>query len=98
MRDAEALILPDVVGDLLGRADQRTMGVGAVESLFVETSLLFVPAVAYLAVREHEGTAAFLRVSRTEDALLASCGVVTALPLLCFGDRKSTRLNSSHRT
>jgi chloramphenicol-sensitive protein RarD len=64
---------------------KKKAGVGAVESLFVETSVLFVPALAYLVLRERIGTAAFLHVSRAEDALLVSTGVVTTAPLLCFG-------------
>ncbi len=64
---------------------KKRAGVGAIEALAVETSLLFFPALAYLAWRGHAGIGTFLHVSTREDLLLATCGVITALPLLCFG-------------
>ncbi|WP_394828253.1 EamA family transporter RarD [Pendulispora albinea] len=64
---------------------KKKAGVGALESLAVETGLLVLPAVAYLLVLQGQGTAMFGHVSRGKDLLLAASGVLTAIPLLCFG-------------
>jgi chloramphenicol-sensitive protein RarD len=61
----------------------------AVESLTVETTLLFVPAVAVLAVLEANGTAAFGHASAHVSVLLLGAGVVTAVPLLLFAGAAS---------
>ena len=64
---------------------KKKAGVPAIESLAVETSLLFLPALGYLMWRQGHGVGVFGHVSRGEDALLMSCGVITSIPLLCFG-------------
>lgn len=56
----------------------------AVESLSVETSLLFVPALALLVALQVNGSATFGHGSSGVTALLALTGVVTAVPLLMF--------------
>jgi chloramphenicol-sensitive protein RarD len=56
----------------------------AVESLSMETTLLFVPAVALLVALQVRGTATFGHASGSVTALLALAGVVTAVPLLMF--------------
>ncbi len=61
--------------------------VAVVEStpaLGVESSILFVPAVAYLAWAETAGVAGFGHLGARIDALLVASGVVTALPLILF--------------
>lgn len=62
---------------------KKQAGVGAVESLAIETSVLLVPAFVYLAHLHTTGRGAF-GVSWSLNALLVSSGVVTALPLLAF--------------
>jgi chloramphenicol-sensitive protein RarD len=64
---------------------KKTAQVGAAESLAVETAVLFGPAVAFLAALELRGSATFGHVSADHAVLLAGCGVITVLPLLCFG-------------
>ena len=61
--------------------------VAVVESapaLGIESSILFVPAVAYLAWAQAAGHGGFLNVSPAVDALLVASGLVTALPLILF--------------
>ena len=61
--------------------------VAVVESapaLGVESSILFVPVVAYLAWAQLAGGASFGHVSLATDALLVGSGLVTALPLILF--------------
>jgi chloramphenicol-sensitive protein RarD len=57
----------------------------ALQSLTVETSMLFFPAMAVLVVLEARGTAAFGHAPAHVTVLLACAGVVTAIPLLLFG-------------
>jgi len=54
------------------------------ESLTVETLVLFVPALIYLAMLETRGTGTFGHVGTGQALLLAGAGVVTAVPLLLF--------------
>lgn len=63
---------------------KKRAGVAAVEGLAIETALLFVPAVGYLATLEGSGTGVFGHGSWSTSALLASSGIVTAIPLLLF--------------
>ena len=58
--------------------------VGAVESLTVETAVLFVPALAYLVVLDARGDAQFGHSGLGHGLLLASAGIATAVPLLFF--------------
>jgi chloramphenicol-sensitive protein RarD len=62
---------------------KKQAGVGAVESLAVETAALFLPALGFLAWLGLTGDAAVEGVGH--GALLAGAGVVTAVPLLAFG-------------
>ena len=57
----------------------------ATESLAVETLVLFVPALVVLAVLSARGTASVATEGPGHALLLATTGVVTAVPLLCFG-------------
>jgi chloramphenicol-sensitive protein RarD len=61
---------------------KKVISMDAVQSLAVETAVLFVPALAYLVFIDG-GT--FVTGSVGHGALLASAGVVTAVPLLFFG-------------
>jgi len=61
----------------------------AVESLSVETALLFLPALALLLTLQARGTAAFGHASGGVTALLAMAGVITAVPLLMFAGAAS---------
>jgi len=64
---------------------KKTARVGAVESLTVETAVMFVPALAYLAFLSGMGQSTFGEGPVSHSVLLAGAGVVTAVPLLCFG-------------
>ena len=67
-------------GLLKKRAD-----VDGTQSLAVETAFLALPALAYLAVIELAGSGTFTTEGAGHLALLASAGVVTAIPLMLFG-------------
>ena len=59
--------------------------VAAVPSLAVETTVLAPVALGYLVWLTTQGTSTFLHDGAGHALLLASSGIVTALPLLCFG-------------
>lgn len=61
---------------------KKVAGVGAVESMAVETGVTFVPAVGYLVFLGGGGTFLSLGVGHT--LLLVGGGVVTTVPLLAF--------------
>lgn len=63
---------------------KKLAAVPAAESMAVETSVQFLPAVAYLAFLQGRGTAAFGHVHWPVTVLLACCGLVTVIPLMCF--------------
>jgi chloramphenicol-sensitive protein RarD len=63
---------------------KKKAGVSAVDSLAVETMVMFVPAVVTIAVIGSQGNLAFGHVSVGNSLLLASSGLVTAIPLLLF--------------
>ncbi|MBS2962214.1 EamA family transporter RarD [Actinocrinis puniceicyclus] len=63
---------------------KKLAGVPAAESMAVETSFQFLPALAYLAFLQSRGTAAFGHVHWPVTVLLAACGVVTVIPLMFF--------------
>ena len=64
---------------------KKVSGVGAVESLAVETGVLFLPAVGYLAWLTAVGQSTFGHGPTLHLALLVGSGPVTAVPLLMFG-------------
>jgi chloramphenicol-sensitive protein RarD len=64
---------------------KKKAGVDAVESLAVETAVLFLPCLAYLLVLGATGDGVFVTAGWGTTLLLAGCGIVTAVPLLCFG-------------
>ncbi|GGS86170.1 protein RarD [Streptomyces toxytricini] len=64
---------------------KKKLNMGGVESLAAETALLFPPALAYLVWLGLQGQAAFGSEGFAHSALLASTGLVTAVPLVFFG-------------
>ena len=54
------------------------------EGLFVESSVLALPALAYLGYLNATGDAEFGRVSAVHTTLMVLAGVATAVPLLLF--------------
>ena len=57
---------------------------GAVPGLAFETGLLFVPAIAYLAIAEEGGSGVFLHIGPAAMALVSAAGPITTLPLALF--------------
>jgi chloramphenicol-sensitive protein RarD len=64
---------------------KKTANVGAVESLSVETLLLAPVAAGYIGWLMSQDVSTFEREGVGHMVLLASTGVVTAIPLICFG-------------
>ncbi|WP_340376854.1 EamA family transporter RarD [Streptomyces sp. SS7] len=64
---------------------KKKVNLGGVESLAAETAIQFLPALGYLLWLSAHGGATFTSEGAGHAALLASTGVVTALPLVCFG-------------
>ncbi|MFK0258098.1 EamA family transporter RarD [Streptomyces sp. NPDC090445] len=64
---------------------KKKLGMGGVESLAAETALLFLPALGYLLWLGAQGRSAFGSEGLGHSALLASTGLVTAIPLVFFG-------------
>jgi chloramphenicol-sensitive protein RarD len=64
---------------------KKKANVGAVQSLTVETMVLAPIALGYLVALQASGTGEFGQHGAGHAAMLVGTGVVTALPLLCFG-------------
>ncbi|MES9519096.1 EamA family transporter RarD [Streptomyces capoamus] len=64
---------------------KKKVDLGGVESLAAETAIQFLPALGYLLWLSAHGEAGFVSGGAGHAALLASTGLVTALPLVCFG-------------
>ncbi len=64
---------------------KKKVNLGGVESLAAETAIQFLPALAFLAWLSARGDSTFTTEGAGHAALLASAGIVTALPLVCFG-------------
>ncbi|WP_181139489.1 EamA family transporter RarD [Streptomyces sp. Ru71] len=64
---------------------KKKVNLGGVESLAAETAIQFLPALGYLLWLTAHGDSTFTTEGPGHTALLASTGVVTALPLVCFG-------------
>jgi chloramphenicol-sensitive protein RarD len=58
---------------------------GAVESLIVETAIIAPFALAYVALLVGNGTSTFGGNGAAHVVLLVGTGIVTVIPLLCFG-------------
>ncbi len=64
---------------------KKKLNLGGLESLAAETAVLFLPALGYLIWLGAQGELAFGSEGAGHAALLASTGIVTAVPLVCFG-------------
>jgi chloramphenicol-sensitive protein RarD len=64
---------------------KKKVGLGGIESLAAETAVQFLPALGYLLWLGAHGGLTFVSEGAGHAVLLASTGVVTALPLVCFG-------------
>ena len=64
---------------------KKTANVGAVESLAVETTVVAPLAAVYLGWLIASGSSSFGTEGAGHALLLASTGIVTAVPLICFG-------------
>lgn len=64
---------------------KKSADVGAVESLAIETTILAPLALAYLAWLTARGDSTLTTQGGGHALLLASAGLVTAIPLICFG-------------
>ncbi len=63
---------------------RKTAALGSLEGLSLETSLLSLPALAYLALLALDGSGSFGQAGPATSLLLIGAGVVTAFPLLMF--------------
>ncbi|MFE9554229.1 EamA family transporter RarD [Streptomyces sp. NPDC006703] len=64
---------------------KKKVNLGGLESLAAETAVQFLPALGYLLWLSSQGRATFANEGAGHSALLAATGVVTAIPLICFG-------------
>lgn len=64
---------------------KKKVGLGGLESLSAETAVLFLPALGYLLWLGARGESTFGSEGVGHMALLAATGLVTAVPLVCFG-------------
>ncbi|MBW8799138.1 MAG: EamA family transporter RarD [Streptomyces sp.] len=64
---------------------KKKVNLGGIESLAAETAIQFLPALAYLLWLVGHGESSFVDDGAGHAALLASTGIVTAVPLVCFG-------------
>ncbi|MGA6873998.1 EamA family transporter RarD [Streptomyces pratensis] len=64
---------------------KKKVNMGGLESLAAETAVLFVPALGFLLWLGASGDATFLSGGAGHGALLVATGLVTAIPLVCFG-------------
>ncbi|MGR4882904.1 EamA family transporter RarD [Streptomyces sp. LARHCF249] len=64
---------------------KKKLNMGGLESLTAETAVLFLPALGYLLWLGAQGQSTFASQSTGHSLLLASTGLVTAIPLVFFG-------------
>ncbi|MFJ2773691.1 EamA family transporter RarD [Streptomyces sp. NPDC087300] len=64
---------------------KKKVNLSGLESLTAETAVQFLPAVGYLVWLGAQGRSTFVSEGAGHAALLAATGVVTAIPLVCFG-------------
>lgn len=64
---------------------KKKVNLGGLESLTAETAIQFLPAFGFLIWLTARGESTFTGGTPGHAALLASTGLVTALPLVCFG-------------
>ncbi|MGE5381546.1 MAG: EamA family transporter RarD [Methylocystaceae bacterium] len=63
---------------------KKTVGVGAVTGLTLETLIMFLPAISYVAFIQQAGRGALTLAEPVTAALLIGAGAVTGIPLLLF--------------
>ncbi|MFL6121238.1 MAG: EamA family transporter RarD [Actinophytocola sp.] len=63
---------------------KKVAGVGAVESMAVETGVTLVPALVYVVVLQATGSGTFTSLGAGHTLLLVGGGLVTTVPLLAF--------------
>lgn len=63
---------------------KKTTSLDSLYGLTLETGILFLPALAYLALADAAGQGVFLHAGALSDLLLISAGPLTAVPLLMF--------------
>ncbi|MET9206929.1 EamA family transporter RarD [Streptomyces bacillaris] len=64
---------------------KKKVNMGGLESLAAETAVLFLPALGFLLWLTATGASTFTAGGTGHWALLAATGIVTAVPLICFG-------------
>lgn len=64
---------------------KKRIGLGGLESLAAETAVQFLPALGFVIFLTVRGDGTFGSEGAGHSALLASSGLFTALPLICFG-------------
>ncbi|MFJ8821574.1 EamA family transporter RarD [Streptomyces sp. NPDC102467] len=64
---------------------KKKVNLSGLESLAAETAIQFLPALAYLLWLGSQGRSTFASEGAGHAVLLASTGLVTAVPLVCFG-------------
>ncbi|MFE7047926.1 EamA family transporter RarD [Streptomyces californicus] len=64
---------------------KKKVNMGGLESLAAETAVLFVPALGFLLWLAATGKSTFTAGGTGHGFLLAATGIVTAIPLICFG-------------
>nr|WP_202541852.1 EamA family transporter RarD [Streptomyces sp. SID3915] len=64
---------------------KKKVDMGGLESLAAETAVLFVPALGFLLWLAARGESTFVASGAGHGALLAATGIITAIPLICFG-------------
>lgn len=71
---------------------RKTAVLNSAEGLFLETAVLFLPALGFLLLQEARGVGALAHSSMTTNLLLVGAGIVTSIPLLLFaaGARRIT--------
>jgi chloramphenicol-sensitive protein RarD len=64
---------------------KKQVGLEGTKSLAVETTVMIVPALVFIAVIQSDGSGTFTSDGADHALLLASAGVATATPLMLFG-------------
>ncbi|CAM5728295.1 Protein RarD OS=Streptomyces microflavus OX=1919 GN=Smic_48330 PE=3 SV=1 [Streptomyces microflavus] len=64
---------------------KKKVNMGGLESLAAETAVLFLPALGFLLWLAATGGSTFTAGGAGHGVLLATTGIVTAVPLICFG-------------
>ena len=63
---------------------RKTAPLNSAEGLFLETAVLFLPALGYLLLMETRGAGDFAHTDISTTLLLAGAGIVTSVPLMLF--------------